>query len=572
MDTENRRSLLGWLLQQPNLLLAGHLGGLHALTFWLGGTPEARLILWPAAMGLFLLWQPLVAGGQRLGTGQTLVLVALIYLWAFFLTPWMLLLWCATLAALIAGRGLRIGSLSKRLALLLAFAYLLCLMVVGVLPLLPSDPGLLGALPRDAFAWLLALLLCALPWLPDDRGAQEREVDFIHSLLIFLLLAVFVLGSLAVTFLYGKAYGWALFITSLTVGGGLLLLAWAWNPRAGFAGVGAALTRYLLSVGMPMEEWLRWLSEASESRADPEQFLQAALGRLGELPWVLGVRWKTVRGEGSLGQEGEGAHRFAAEGLQVALFFRQAPSAALCLHLDWLLRLLLAFYQVKLQAHQLQLLDYERAVHETGARVTHDVKNILQSLQNLCFAAGHCHDAGRLGDMIQKQLPALTDRLQGTLGRLQRSEQQVSGKPMAARLWWQGLQGLHGGRGVVFLCETEAALDDLFQGGLPGELFDGVVANLLDNAYAKACREPGLNIRVRLHHGVGGWELRVEDDGSPLAPFLCLSLFQEPVASEDGLGIGLYHSARLAELQAYRLELESNWPGQVVFVLRPDRG
>lgn len=564
-----KRSPLTWLLQQPNFLLAGHLGALHVLTFWLGNALEARLILWPVAMGLFLLWQPLVAGGQRLGMGQTVVLVALVCIWALFLSPWMLLLWCATLAALIAGRGLRIGSLGKRLALLLAFAYLLCLMMVGLVPLLPSDPLLLGALPREAFALLLTLLLFCLPWLPDEQDSKGGEVDFIHSLLIFLLLAVFVLGSLAVTFLHGTAYGWALFLTSLSLGGGLLLLAWAWNPRAGFSGMGAAFARYLLSIGMPMEEWLRWLSEESESSSDPEKFLQAALGRMAELPWINGITWHSSKGEGRLGQEGVGIHHFAGEGLRVELHFRQAPAAALCWHLDWLLRLLLAFYQVKLQARQLQVLDYERAVHETGARVTHDVKNILQSLQNLCFAAVHCHDAQRLGEMIQKQLPALTDRLQGTLGRLQRPELSLPGKPVAVRLWWQALKGLHGPHGAEFVCDGEAALDDLFEAHLPGELFDSVAANLLENAYAKARREPGLKIRVGLSHGTGGWELRVGDDGSPLAASLVLGLFQEPLASEDGLGIGLYHSARQAALLGYRLELEANEKGRVVFALLP---
>ncbi|WP_303785591.1 sensor histidine kinase KdpD [Azovibrio restrictus] len=569
MDRVRPGFLLDWLLAQPNLLLAGHLAILHVLTFWPGASLEVRLILWPVAMGLFLLWQPVVSGGQRLGPGQTLVLVALVCLWALFLNPWMLLLWCATLAALIAGRGLRVGSLGRRLALLLAFADLLCLMMLGLVPLLPSDPALLGLLPRDTFAMLLTPLLLCLPWLPAEREKRTGEVDFIHSLLIFLLLAVFVLGSLAVTFLHGTAYGWALFITSLSLGGGLLLLAWAWNPRAGFAGMGAAFARYLLSLGLPMEDWLRRLCEESEASQDPEQFLRAALARLLELPWIHGVAWRTAAGEGRLGQGGGGVHRFSGAGLQVELYFRQTPAPALCWHLDWLLRLLLAFYQVKCQAHQLQVLDHERAVHETGARVTHDVKNILQSLQNLCFAAAHAQDPGRLGDMIQKQLPVLADRLQGTLGRLRRPELPEEKRQMAVRAWWQALVHLHRPRGVSLACEAEVAQDEDCPGSLPAGLFDSVAANLLENAHAKARREPGLTIRVRLSRHEGGWALRVEDDGSPLDAALAQRLFREPVRSEDGLGIGLYHGARQAALAGYRLVLEVNEPGRVVFALLP---
>lgn len=569
MDKVRRWFLLDWLLAQPNLLLAGHLAILHGLAFWPAASLQVRLILWPVAMGLFLLWQPVVSGGQRLGPGQTLVLVALVCLWAVFLNPWMLLLWCATLAALIAGRGLRVGSLGRRLALLLAFADLLCLMMLGLVPLLPNDPARLGLLPREAFALLLTPLLLCLPWLPAEREKRTGEVDFIHSLLIFLLLAVFVLGSLAVTFLHGTAYGWALFITSLSLGGGLLLLAWAWNPRAGFAGMGAAFARYLLSLGLPMEGWLQRLCEESEASQDPELFLRAALARLLELPWIHGIAWRTAAGEGRLGEDGGGVHHFTGAGLQVELHFRQTPAPALCWHLDWLLRLLLAFYQVKCQAHQLQVLDHERAVHETGARVTHDVKNILQSLQNLCFAAAHAQDAGRLGDMIQKQLPVLADRLQGTLSRLQRPGLPEEERWMPVQAWWQALVHLHGPRGVSFASEAEAARDDACAGGLPVGLFDSVVANLLENAHAKARREPGLTIRVRLARHEGGWALRVEDNGSPLDAALAQRLLREPVRSEDGLGIGLYHGARQAALAGYRLVLEVNEPGRVVFALLP---
>jgi signal transduction histidine kinase len=44
-------------------------------------------------------------------------------------------------------------------------------------------------------------------------------------------------------------------------------------------------------------------------------------------------------------------------------------------------------------------------------------------------------------------------------------------------------------------------------------------------------------------------------------------LLRAPVSSRNGLGIGLYQAARLAESSGYRLELESNRDGAVCFVL-----
>ncbi len=570
MDKQAYPGPARWLLQRPQLLLAGHLLIVHVLVFGLQASLEARLILWPMAMGLFLLWQPLVAGGQRLGLFQTLALVLLVCLWALVLNPWLLLLWCATLAALIAGRGLRLGGGRHRLGLLLAFAYLLCLMMLGLIPLLPRDPALLGALPREAFAWWLPLLPGCLLLLPGSREDCEQPVDFIHSLLIFLLLAVFMLGSLAVTFLDGQGYGWSLFITSMSLGGGLLLLAWAWNPRAGFAGIGAALGRYLLSLGMPMEAWVCWLSEASERSDDPEAFLEAALGRLQQLPWITGVSWQGPDGAGSQGVKGLGRQRCCAAGLCLELHFRQPPGAVLRWHCDWLLRLLLAFYQVKRQARELQLLNYEKAIHETGARVTHDVKNILQALQNLCYAAGQGGDSAALGRLIQRQLPALAERLQGTLGRLQQPRAQPPGGWLPVRAWWQARQAAQGETGIS--CQAPAeALEQAGAMPVPGELFDSVLENLLDNARAKSRREPGLHIRLRLVHREG-WGLEVEDDGSPVPAALARKLVLAPVPSEDGLGIGLYQGGRQAALGGYRLELQCNEPGRVVFALVPAAG
>ena len=46
------------------------------------------------------------------------------------------------------------------------------------------------------------------------------------------------------------------------------------------------------------------------------------------------------------------------------------------------------------------------------------------------------------------------------------------------------------------------------------------------------------------------------------------TLFSAPVASETGLGIGLYHAARQAEAHGYVLVLASNAPGSVRFELK----
>ncbi len=66
-----------------------------------------------------------------------------------------------------------------------------------------------------------------------------------------------------------------------------------------------------------------------------------------------------------------------------------------------------------------------------------------------------------------------------------------------------------------------------------------------------------------------GVTLSVTDDGSAIAPALADGLLREPVLSNDGLGIGLYHAARQADALGYRLALAESRPGRVTFALAP---
>jgi hypothetical protein len=225
-------------------------------------------------------------------------------------------------------------------------------------------------------------------------------------------------------------------------------------------------------------------------------------------------------------------------------------------HVEWLLRLVAEFYLVKRQTHELQRMSYLQAVYETGSRVTHDVKNLLQSLQVLCYAAERPGDPAQIASLLGKQLPLITERLRSTLEKLQ-TPLADSGERLAGELWWRRLQARYAASDVAW--SGAPAAGEL----VPGGLFDSVGENLLQNALAKRQRQAGLGIAVSFANGA----LTVADDGRPLAPELAAVILREPVDSEDGLGIGLYHAARQAEAAGYRLELTENQPGRVAFRL-----
>ena len=268
----------------PHLLLAGHLLMLHVLAFGGWQIPAVRL-LWMVALGLFLIWQPFVAGERRISPLQGGILFAVVLASTWFLGPWLLLIWSGALAAAIGGRVLWTERRIERAGYLLAFGYLVGLTIFGVVPEI-SPVVALDPLLREPLANFMPFLLPLLLVFPA-RAPQRRAgdaFDLFYGMLVFLVLAVLVLGALAYMLVGQVSYVESLFKTSLTVAGALLLVAWAWNPRAGFSGIGGAISRYMLSVGMPLEQWLVQLAEESEKEADPARFLDAVMARLQETP------------------------------------------------------------------------------------------------------------------------------------------------------------------------------------------------------------------------------------------------------------------------------------------------
>ncbi|HZY31522.1 MAG TPA: sensor histidine kinase, partial [Candidatus Methylomirabilis sp.] len=159
-----------------------------------------------------------------------------------------------------------------------------------------------------------------------------------------------------------------------------------------------------------------------------------------------------------------------------------------------------------------------------------------------------------------RQLPQITQRLNATLDKL-RSPQQADAARVDFAVWWEGLIQRYTGHNIHFKVDGPAR--DLT---LPAELFDSVSDNLIENALNKSAAGAGLQVRVTLSAARGG-TLTVCDNGAAIAKSTESQLFEAPVPSQSGLGVGLYHSARQASHLGYRLALATNQPGTVCFVL-----
>ena len=103
---------------------------------------------------------------------------------------------------------------------------------------------------------------------------------------------------------------------------------------------------------------------------------------------------------------------------------------------------------------------------------------------------------------------------------------------------------------------------------VPGELFDSVADNLVQNALNKGRGESNFKVEVYFSCSRTPY-LRVTDIGVPVPVAVAQKLFDAPVPSQTGLGIGLYQAARQAAQHGYRLALAINEPGRVRFELAP---
>jgi signal transduction histidine kinase len=547
----------------PGRWLALMLLALHAAVVFDADAAVTRAFLL-AHYGLFLLWQPLVRSEARIEPRLALPVFAMAALLVLVDSTWVIALWLAILAGLVGSVATSQNERCHKWTYLLALAYLLALLMAWVLPQSLGDTSLTTGVLQAGVRYGLPLLPLVILFMPvtRQRSSASSTLDFIYGLMLSLLIMVMALGVFAVVAVAKVDYAWALVQTLLGLAGLLLVLSWLWNPRAGFSGLGQVTSRYLLSVGLPFEGWAQRLATLAERERDPESFVRDALSDLHELTWIRGGHWQAARGEGRFGESAEYSESHAFHGLSLTWHSSRPLTPALALHVRLLSQLLGYFYAAKVREQTLREQAYSQAIHDTGARLTHDVKNILQSMKTLLAAADTStpEDSDRLLALMKRQLPQLAARLSQTVDKLkQPAEMDVA--QIAAKKWWSALQTRYEHDDVQFFSD---AIDDI---PLPQDLFDSVVDNLLTNALRKRQNEPGVAVEVRLALQPLV-SLKVTDSGSAAPEHVARNLFMSPVASDSGLGVGLYQAARQAARSGYRLELPDNQPGRVTFRLQ----
>lgn len=545
--------------RQEHLIIALMLLLLH-LSIWSEfGSPLSRSLML-AHLGLFLLWQPLWRGDQQLKWQDTVVFIVLTLAFLMWINWWLIFSWLVLLIGLVGGRILL--DQNERNAYMIVLIFLVSELLIGCVTQLFSIRILRGV--PELFEFALLLLLVSLVLIPPGRSIekQARPVDFLHGITMSLLISLLALGSLVNMYSTGAEYPIALLQTLIAIALFLSAISWLLSPTAGFSGLAQLWTRSLLSIGTPFEQWLTKLSRLAEQQQTPEKFLEASMEALVELPWVAGVKWRAPGSEGTRGVMATHRIELKISEISVTINSNRPVGAALLLHCRLLMQLLANFHIAKTRERELTHRAHLQAIYETGARVTHDIKNLLQSLQTITAAMQNNMSRKKtdIFNLLQRQLPHLSQRLQLALDKLQAPEK-ATNEETHLKSWWQLLKGRYKTGDIEFTSDIKA--DPI----IPADLFDSIVENLLENVRRKQQIETALKITVSLFADEAELILDVCDNGSRIEPDRANALFKQPVASDSGLGIGLYQAAKQAELMGYTLVLKHNEPGQVCFEL-----
>jgi hypothetical protein len=550
------------IIRQSHRIMALMLLTLHAYLVWDKGISTVMGALFIGHYILFLLWQPIWHSPEKISKRVVLVLIAVGVMGYLFMSWWIIAGWLSLLFGLLGGRIFSEETKSNRIIHILAATYLLAMLLLQVVPKLLRITG-----DIEAASFLMIYLMPALPLailfldVQAKKNNQAPILDFFYTLLLMLVAIILVLASFAIGSLNQVNYVQVMFSTIFGLAAVLIAFSFLWKPSTSFSGVELLMSRYLLSIGMPFEQWIKNISNLAELQSSANGFMQAAMKAMTELPWVVGASWIADDTRGKLGETSEHSANFNFKDFHMTLYSKWQISPALYVHVKLLTQIMGEFYDAKRREEIMRQNAYMQAFYETGSRLTHDIKNILQSVGTLISAAELTDqkDNQALVNLIRKQLPMLNQRIAATLDKLKAPGDEKK-RMEKITAWWKNLQMRHQQHDIEFVS------DQLPKSNINAEVLDSIVDNLLSNAIEKTKYQPNIKVKVEMvDSSIHGFYIEVTDTGRAMDDTVANSLFKKHIASHNGLGVGLYHAGKDAKQAGYELSLASNLNGAVTF-------
>lgn len=512
-------------------------------------------------LGLFLLWQPIWDKEQNALILKTL-LPGLFFILLSYFYPYEALVLFGMITLGIFGSRI-LDKNSSRGFDLLAITILTVEICIGIIPKTFAHISIPPLFSSTIESLLLALILLfffstKLACLNTDR----QNIDLLHGLLTSSLVALVLLGGIVINLLYSVDYVEAILLTLFFVVIFTLGVSWFWNPSVGFSGLGVLWNRYSLNIGSPFETWISTLTILiEETYLTPSEYLQSACDHLSENDWLMGLEWATSKHQIIAGQRSNFKVRQTIDANNyVDLYFKTDPGIALRQHTQLLIRMAHQFYLAKKNQDKIKTQEHFETIHHTGARLTHDIKNILQSIKT-SLSIIHLEpnlEQNTSFKLLDQNLTQISTRLESTLNKLKTPQLDTQFNYIPLNKWLYKF--------TQELADNKVEINShlRFNPSIPAELLDSVLSNLLSNALRKP-EVSSVVIQVRAEQDL--LFISVCDDGCVVGEESLENLFKKPVSSGQGMGIGLYQSAIMANTFNFELDLINNKHGAVCFSL-----
>ena len=343
---------------------------LHLAVWWDFGSSKSRSLLLAHA-GVFLIWQPFWRLEKRFGLKDT-VLFSLV---SIGLACWIFFCWFVVLIGLMSGfPGYR---RSGRLVYMPILFFLVSDLLIGCVPHIFH----VKALPPAVTTMFQYGLLAVPAWVFIVRphpggGASSYSVDLLRAISASMMTGMLAVASIAITYHLGVDYPVALFQSLLGLALFLFIISWLLSPRMGFIGLAQLWERSLMNIGTPFEQWLAELAKLADQQQSQDQFFEVSINKLVRLPWFEGAAWVTKTASAEIGRVSEHSTTFRAGDVSVMLYARQPMGRAYyCIATCWCR--CWSSFTLRNSASWISRRTHLQAIYETGARVAHDIKNLL---------------------------------------------------------------------------------------------------------------------------------------------------------------------------------------------------
>ncbi len=527
---------------------------------WSITDPPFQLAFTLILYGLFLLWQPLWSKDIKVRKIPAAFIGIFLIILANLFPKESFIFFGLILSGLIGSR-LLIQS-SFRSFDLLALLIIIIEMAVGVVPSAFAEirlPGLFADYMQTLV--LVPILLFFFAPNPDNKRRGRSQVDLMHGLLASTLIFLVLLGGIVINLLYGVDYIDGLLLTVFIVSTLTIGISWFWNPGIGYSGIGVLWNRYAMTIGGPFEVWISTLTTLIEERfLTPAEYLETACDHLVDNDWLNGIQWNFENYRINVGEKfGPRLEYSLSKNNTVDLYYKSNPGNALEQHTILLIRMAYQFYLAKLNQEIVRAQEHFATIHHTGARLTHDMKNILQSIKTSLDILSDDSDTQEQQKLLQTNLTQISGRLESTLNKLKAPKLDTQINLVDCHEWMDQLEAQHhSNQKFEFSRDIESNIP------LPVDLFDSIAENLINNALRKKSSH---RVKVRLLSNDDITLLSICDDGDAIKSEVEVDLFNQPISSGSGMGIGLYQSAIMAGAFNFELELSQNEPGKVCFNL-----